>query len=318
MIICVDTLAGCKYPDIIAKIPKKYGTGYFFKEFGKAAPQIKKDANSGRVLVRVQGLWAGSHIYTDAHRKESLQIAAKLNSFGVRIYYSPFCEHKKDAVYMGLLLTEIKAKYPNLIPVNSPISGGQWVNGFINEIHHNDKPAGMPKGEYIFSMDGLHQPDCNIEIYKARHLNNPNCIAFFAWCLQHNCKINAKDKTPAKARKCKPTVDLNNAMIFQIENAKQPVSLPKGWLYKAYSEQHQNVDPRANKPVILCPKGKRFKQVTLGKIKLTSSGTHDNRQVWRCNQWGYKIGRVTEIRADGKLIGTVDAGFRQNEYREKT
>lgn len=315
MIIGVDTLAGVKYPEIIEKLPKKYATGYFFEEFGNAKKQIEKDVKSGRCLVRVQGLWSASHKYND--EKKAIKIAKELSKLG-QLYYSPYCEHKESAAKMLALFKKIEAVAPNLILVNSPISGGQWVDGYINEIHHNDKPAGMPKGEYIFSMDGLHQPDCDIEIYKARHLNNPKCIAFFVWALQHNCKINAKDKTPAKLRKCKPTKELNESLIFQVINSKQKVSLPKGWLYKSHSEQHQNVDPRANKPVILTPKGKRFKSVSLGKHQLKESGTHDGRQVWRFSKWGYQAGRVLEIRADGKLIGTVDAAWRQNEYREKT
>jgi hypothetical protein len=315
MIIFIDTLAGVKYPDEIAKLPKRYGTGYFFEEFGNAKSQIAKDLKSGRSFIRVQGLWSASHKYND--EKKAIQIAKELNKLG-KLYYSPYCEAKEPAAKMLALFKKIEKVAPNLILVNSPISGGQWVDGYINEIHHNDKPSGMPKGQYIYSFDGLHQPDCDVEIYKKRHLNDPKCIAFGIWALQHNAKINAKDKTPAKLRKCKPTVDLNNSLIFQIENAKAKVSLPKGWLYKSHSEQHHNVDPRANKPVILTPKGKRFKQVTLDKHKLRESGSHDGRQVWRFSQWGYKTGRVLEIKADGKLIGTVDGGFRQNEYREKT
>lgn len=319
MNIFIDTLAGVKYPEVIAKLPKKYGTGYFFEEFGNAKAQIAKDLKSGRSFIRVQGLWAASHVYNN--EKKAIAIAKELNKLG-KLYYSPYCEHKKTAKDMIALFRKIEDAAPNLILVNSPIKGGQWVEGYLNEIHHNDKPSGMPRGQYIYSMDGLHQPDCNIEIYKARHLNDPLCIAFGIWALQHNAKINAKinakDKTPAKLRKCKPTKELNEALIFQVENAKQSVNLPKDWLYKAYSEQHHNVDTRANKPVILTPKGKRFKSVTLGKHKLRESGVHDGHQVWRFSKWGYQTGRTLEIKADGKLIGTVDAAWRQNQYREKT
>lgn len=323
--IGIDTLGGFKYPEVIKQLHNKYATGYFWREFGSAEAVVEADAKQRRQVVRIQGLWQGSHNYTDADKKLSLNIANKLNKLAAKypntkFYYSPFCEHKRPATYMRQLLSEIKAKYPLLEPVNSPISGGQWVDGFINEIHHNDKPAGMPKGQYIFSMDGLHQPDCNIEIYKARHLNDANCILFLCWALQHNCKPNSKPENnkPPKSRTTKPTHDLNLSLIFQVENAKQKVSLPKGWLYKSHSEQHKDVDPRANKPVILTPKGKRFNSVTLGRYSLKESGSHDGRQVWRFSQWGYKSGRLLEIKANGKSVGTVDAGWRENEYREKT
>lgn len=328
MIIGVDTLAGVKYPDIIAKLPKKYATGYFFEEFGNAAKQISNDLKNNRVFVRVQGLWAGkSHNYTDAHRKRAIEIARALNKTATdlnrTIYYSPFCEHLKDSIYMSALFNDIKKVAPRLHLVNSPIRGGSWVNmpGVVNEIHHNDKPAGMPKGEYIFSMDGLHQPDCDIEIYKKRHLSDPCCIAFYVWALQHNCKPNAKPENniPPKQRKAKPTPDLDQSLIFQIENSKKPVKLAKGHILKTHSEQHNNVDPRANKLTYVGPKGARPKRVKVGKLNLIDSGfTPDKRPVFRSGKWAYKQGRVANVIVDGKLAGTVDQPFRENEWREKT
>lgn len=328
-IVCVDSLGGVKFPEVMAKLPSKYGTGYFFEEFGDARKLIEKEAKLGRAMLRIQGLWAGkSHNYTDAHRKKSLQIAAILNqiaaSSGRKIYYSPFCEHKKDSAYMSKLLTEIKTKFPNLIPVNSPVSGGQWVNGFVNEIHHNDKPSGMPKGEYIYSMDGLHQPDCNIEKYKDKYLYDPNCIAFFVWALQHNCKPNNKPENniPPKQRTAKPSHELNMSLIFQIENKKQKVSLNKGWISKTHSEQHKPVEPSANKLVLVTPRGKAFKKVKVGKYDLRDGGFYTDsgqkRQTWRSALWAYQAGRVVQVIADGKLVGTIDLPFRENEYREKT
>jgi hypothetical protein len=326
--IGVDTLGGVKYPEVIAKLPKKYATGFFYEEFGDARKLIQKEAKSGRAMLRIQGLWAGSsHNYGESHRKRSLQIAKELSKIAVAtdriIYYSPFCEHKKDAAYMSKLLNEIDL-LPNLIPVNSPISGGQWVTGFINEIHHNDKPAGMPKGQYIFSMDGLHQPNCNIEIYKAKYLNDPNCIAFYVWALQHNCKPNSKPESniPPKQRQTKPSPDLDKSLIFQIENAKQKVSLAKGWTAKTHSEQHKPVEPTANKFVLVTPKGVACKRVKVGKYDLRDGGFYTDsgqkRQTWRSNFWAYKAGRVVQVIADGKLIGTIDLPFREGDYKEKT
>lgn len=324
MIISVDTLAGVKYPEVTAKLPKRYGTGYLWEHFGLARKEIEADLKLGRPIVRVQGLWAGiSHDYTDDHRARSLKIANALNAIGKaqgkKIYYSPFCEHKKKADYMAKLLWEIKGKFEYLIPVNSPIRGGEWVIGFINEIHHNDKPAGMPKGEFIFSMDGLHQPDCDITNY-THYLTNPNCIAFYVWALQHNCKRNAKDATPAKQRKCKPTHDLNMSLIFQLETQKKKVKLAEGHIIKTHSEQHNDVDPRANKLVYVGPKGSKPKSVRVGKLELTNNGftPDDNRPVFRSSHWAYKLGRVVRVFVDGKVVGTVDQPFRENEWREKT
>lgn len=68
-IIFVDSLGGIKYPEVMAKLPKKYGSGYFYEEFGLAKKQIELDIKT-RVFSRTQALWAGkSHNYTDDHRK---------------------------------------------------------------------------------------------------------------------------------------------------------------------------------------------------------------------------------------------------------
>jgi len=324
MIIGVDTLAGVKYPEVTAKLAKRYGTGYFWEEFGVARKEIEADLKVGRPIVRVQGLWAGkSHNYTESHRRRSLQIANALNAIGKaqgkRIYYSPFCEHKKDTEYMSKLLWEIQTRFEFLIPVNSPINGGQWVIGYVNEIHHNDKPAGMPRGEFIYSMDGLHQPDCDITRY-THYLTNPNCIAFYVWALQHNAKRNAKDTTLAKDRKAKPTHDLNMSLIFQLETQKKKVKLADGHIIKTHSEQHKDVDPRANKLVYVGPKGSRPKSVKVGREQLVDSGVTpgDNRPVFRSSKWAYKMGRVVRVFVDGKVVGTVDLPFRENEWRDKT
>lgn len=224
---------------------------------------------------------------------------------------------------MTSLLTEIKNRCPHLIPVNSPVSGGEWVDGFVNEIHHYDKPPGMPKGQFIFSMDGLHQPDCDITEF-FHYLDNPNCIAFGVWAIQDNCKPNAKPENniPPKTRKCKPTPELHESMIVQVENRKLDLgegALENGFIFKTHSEQHHDVDPRANKIVAVGPKGKRFKSASVGKIKLTDGGfTEDKRQTWRSNKWSYKQGRKAVVKFDGKSKGTIDFLYRQNEYRKKT
>jgi len=139
MIVFVDSLGGVKYPEVIAKLPKRYGTGYFFEEFGLAAKQIASDLKNNRIFIRVQGLWAGkSHNYTDAHRKRAIEIARALNKTSTdlnrAIYYSPFCEHLKDSAYMSALFNDIRKVAPRLYLVNSPIRGGSWVDmpGVVN------------------------------------------------------------------------------------------------------------------------------------------------------------------------------------------
>lgn len=326
--ICIDTLAGAKYPEVIAKLPRKYGIGIFWDTFGLAKNLIAQEAAAGRSLIRVQGQWSTTHTFNSTQETKAIEIGKELQKIAVRnpktkIEYSLFCEHRRPASFMVPVLKKVQIHCPNVALVNSPISGGEWVEGFKNEIHNNDKPRGMPKGKYNFSFDGLHQLDCNVELYKD-HLTNPNCEAYFAWSLQNNCKRNSKDATPPAKRNCKPTPDLHNSLIFQLENGKQKVELQAGWISKSHSEQHNDVDPRANKLVLIGPKGKRFKSVRVGSLELTNGGLTEEkdpaqrRNTWRSDKWAYKLGRVLQVYADGKLVGTIDAPFRQNEWREKT
>lgn len=327
--ISVDTLAGVKYPEVIAQLPLDIGIGVFWEEFGPAKNLIASEAAKGRRLIRVQGQWSTAHDFSSKNETKAIEIGKELQKIAVRspkckIEYSLFCEHRKPASYMLPVLNKVKLHCPNVTLVNSPISGGEWVKGFKNEIHGHDKPRGMPEGKFNFSLDGLHQPDCNVEDLKSLYLNNPNCDEFFCWCLQDNCKQNAKDKTPPKARKCKPTADLHNSLIFQIKNKKSKVKLQDGWISKSHSEQHKDVDPRANKLVLIGPKGKRFKSVSVGNLQLEDGGVTEEkdpkqrRNTWRSSKWAYKLGRVLEVKADGKTIGTIDAPWRENEWREET
>lgn len=320
--VCVDTLGGVKFPEVIAQLPKKYGTGYFWDEFGLAKNQIIRDAQSGRVLIRVQGIWA-KHVFGSQHEPKAIQIAKELQKIAVanpkcRIEYSPYCENKKTAAYMLALFKKIKPLCPNVVLINSPVKGGEWVDGYKNEIHHYDKPAGMPKGVYSVSMDGLHQPDCDIEELKRLY---PNAQEWYVWAIQDNCKPNAKPENniPPKTRTCKPTHKLHVSMIIQIENTKPKVELKDGFICKSHSEQHHDVDNRANKLVIVGPKGVDLKSVKVGQYELVDGGfTEDRRNTFRSSKWGMDMGGVVKVIVNGKSVGTVDTRYRQNEYRKKT
>lgn len=315
--IFISTLGGVKYPEVIKLIPKHIGTKYFWKEFGLAQNQIINDAKSGRQAIAVQGLWAGSsHNYTDAHRRESIEIALHLQSIAAQFpntqfSYSPFCENKKSSDYMQKLLTEIKAKCPNLRLVNSPIAGGGWVKGFVNEIHPGSKPPGMPPGEYDFDYDGVNCFDAENVKFKKDYSNATN---FAYWCYQCNCHFSGKDKD----RNTRLTQELVEMMLFIAVNQKLDVKLLDGWIGKSNSEQHKPIDSRANKVVLIGPKGKKQKKVSIGGIALTDGGlTEDKRNTWRSNLKGYKQKRPLKVVVDGVTIGEMDCAYRQNEYRNK-
>jgi hypothetical protein len=319
MIISLDCLAGVKFPDVVRSIPKSVGIGIFWDEFGNAKNFITQLAAAGYKYIRVQGIW-NKHVFNSSHETKAIEIGKQLNKIaaqnpGCLIEYSPYCEHKKDEAYMTKLLDKIQLNAPKLRLVNSPISGGQWTKKYKNEIHPDSKPAGLPPGPYNFSYDGTNCVDSEVEKFKRDY---SKAEAFFYWVPQFNLHKSMKKEDGAK-RDALPTKDLVKSVLFIAENAKYNVKLQDGWISKSHSDQHSiPTDPRAGRVVLVGPKGKRFKKVTLGNINLVDGGlTEDKRNTWRSGQWGYKLPRNLKVVADGKPIGTVDPAFRQNEYKGK-
>lgn len=334
MIYGLDTLAIAKYPEILKSWPKGFALGCFWETFGNAKSVIEQycQANLGP-LVRVQGQWDDSHSFGPVAFKRAVAIGKEVHALArkypnIAFQYSPFCEDRLSAAEKLPLFRELSEKFPKLELVNSSISKGQYVPGVVNEIHHNDKPSGSPSGVINFSYDGLAGSktnskagngcvDSDVESWKVKY---SKAKVFWFWVLQFNMKWGVKDETPRPARKCKPTPNLVKSLAYYA-GTKSKVSLADGWLYKSHSEQHGDVDLRASKPVVLGPKGKRFKSVELwadGKkiASLRESGTTDNRHVFRLlNKYGYELGRFLILKADGKVVGSVDGGYRQNEYK---
>lgn len=317
--ISLDFLGGAKYPDIIKSTPKNVGIGIFWEEFGNAKGLIASLATAGYKYIRVQGIW-NKHIFGSGQETKAIEIAKQLNKIAAQspsclIEYSPYCEHKKDEAYMTKLLDKIQLNAPKLRLVNSPISGGQWTKKYKNEIHPDSKPAGMPSGAYNFSYDGTNCVDSDVEKYKQLY---GNAEGFFYWVPQFNLHKSMKKEDGAK-RDALPTKDLVKSVLFIAQNTKANVKLQDGWISKSHSDQHSApTDSRAGKVVLVGPKGKKFKKVTLGGLDLADGGlTEDKRNTWRSGKWGFKLPRALKAIADGKPIGTVDPAFRQNEYRGK-
>jgi hypothetical protein len=320
MIISFDTLAGVKFPELVAKIPKQYGTGYFWDEFGNAKNKIIRDAASGRKYIRVQGIWA-KHVFGSQHETKAIEIGKQLQKIAAQypsclIEYSPYCEHKKDEAYMTTLLDKIQLHCPKVRLVNSPIAGGQWTRKYKNEVHPDSKPPGMPPGAYNFSYDGTNCVDAEVEKFKRDYAN---ADGFFYWVPQFNLHKSMKKEDGAK-RDALPTEDLIKSLIFIATNSKKTVKLAAGWIGKSHSDQHATpTDPRAGRVVLVGPKGKKFRKVTLGDMNLVDGGlTEDKRNTWRSGKWGYKMSRPLKVVADGITVGTIDPGFRENEYRNKS
>jgi hypothetical protein len=321
--ICFDLLGGAKYPDVIARIPGRFGIGVFWKEFGPAKGLIQREAKI-RPLIRVQGIWDKSHQYSGKDT-EAIDIGKQLNAIAraspkCRIEYSPFCEHEKKADYIQALFARIKAVAPLIILVNTPDGKGDYVSGYKNELHlGGSRPK--PHGHYNVSYDGLHSVDADIEGFKAQFAD---ADAIFYWVAQFNLHSHSSDPL----RNCPPSLELINSIIFTAENPKQKVKLADGYLYKSHSQQDGPNDSQGNKPVVLQPAGARKanKVELFDGSKLVASfnygGLTDDsdprkrRHAWKYyNAYGYRLGRILNLKVDGKSVGAVDGGWRQNEYR---
>lgn len=327
---CLDSLACAKYPKILFKgLPTTWGFSGFATTFGNFLSVANQGGQRGYPLIKTHGVWKDNHSFGKAEEKEALNQAARFHKVaeankGTVYQFSPFCEYPPSYKGMSALLEILKKDFPLFQLVNTPMQTSSFIKGVVNEIHHGLKvPSGFI---YQFSHDGLSSKepgkaangsvDCNIELYKDAHVK---ALHFWFWILQFNLRKNPKDPTPRPNRKCKPTVQLIESIVH-LANEKNNVSLKNGWLSKSHAEQHDDVDPRANKIVLLGVQGERYREVKLvlpgdKVVKLVDSGTTDNRHVWRSGKWGYQLGRFATVVADGKKIGTIDPGFRQNEYR---
>jgi hypothetical protein len=130
-----------------------------------------------------------------------------------------------------------------------------------------------------------------------------------------------------------PTVEQIESLSF-LSTDKGKAELPAGWLWKSHADQHgePGPQPRESKPVLVCPVGgAKIELVSSvasgGKVlgKLVASGKFtDGRSLYRLSEYGYKVmlkawkiqkPKVLRLRVNGKIVGKVNAGFRQNEYR---
>lgn len=329
MIYGMDVLAGAKYAKTVLKhVPAGWALGFFWGTFGSIEGLLHKVAKKKTIpligsykfpLVRVQGIWSDTHTFpTGKAENEAIEIAKRYEKIAAQYphitwQYSPWCEHREGKARMEMLFTRLKNVAPHLELVNTPINGGSFVDNAINEWHHSNPVPN--KGPAQYSYDGVHCVDSDIEAAKKK-AQARNAKVFFMWVLQFNLKKNREDKTPRPLRKCYPTKDLIKSIAY-LKEIKTPDTLSSKWLWKSHAEQHQDIDNRANKPVMLGPVDGRV-EVKSGdkKIVLTPSGIdhHSGDHVYRLlTSYGYQLKRTVEIFVNGKSIGRVDPGFRSSK-----
>lgn len=320
----LDTLGLAKYPDLVSHWPAGYACGVFANTFGNVWPTLKRLAAGDRCpAIRIHAVWQDDHTF-NAKRdmpviRQELTRANNLKKTWphLDIHFSPFCEHTLKGAALRTLLNICLNDAHDLTIVNSPWTGDLVdMTGVLNEVHGNAK---APKTSYNYSFDGLPCVDADVESFKATY---SSAAIFFFWTSQFNGRKNPNDPTPRPLRKAWPTKELLHS-VAALREPKGKCMLPNGWIWKSHADQHEvPPEPRALKPVLLSPlKLPNFKLVEDGKVLITSSSPQSPLEgKWRYYfpKYGYKINQAaTALVGDEKLIGYVNPGFRENDYRNK-
>lgn len=313
----IDTLAGVKYKQVLRALPPECALGFFAETFGDAYELVAKKLKRGHP-VRVQLCWSDTHQYGTKELKRAKELMFKYKPLTEKyenLYISPFCEnHRQD---MDKVLDELSAIAPQAKLVNSSLPEGSLSKKYINEIHGTD--LRIPSGRYFYSYDGTACVDSNIEKMKERH---KKAELFMMWTYQCNGKCNEKDKTPRSSRKAWANKDLLRSLWVLHKGKDSSASLSKRHLWKSHAEQTKNqpleMEPRACKPVCITPEKVPYLELKRGgKVIAKSSKAYsyaDGRWRYYLDKYGWTYG-VCKLWAGDKMLGVVDGGFRENEYR---
>jgi len=332
----IDYLGGAAFGDLVIKShPEGWAAGFFAQEFGNAFPVVRKLAATGKApTIRVHALWDAGHRYGSAEQIKAVRAnlrkmcsIAKSNP-KVRFLFSPYCEHNLTAAEMEKTLnvckTVIKNQGISNIELVNCIWKGQEVKGVINEIHGDHA---TPKGNYIFSFDGLDCYNANTQQFKKKHAK---ADVFFFWTISMNLKKKDSEKISVAerlARSYRPKAVHIEAMIA-MKAPKGKTNVPASVTIKPMSEDCG--DLKSNKLLVLL-KGK-FKEVKLirnnkkqTEIETLKRYDPPTGEFYRyyASKAGYEYVKknLVLIKADGKILRYENKdilfcpAFRDGTYR---
>ena len=328
----LDLLGLARYSDAtIRAFPRGFGIGVFSKVdgFGDALPNLEKILKTGKApFCRIQLRWSDTHTFKPEdfpgivkEAKRCFYLKSKYPN--VKFYFSGACEHRMSASNAMKLAQMVKAATPGVVYVNCPLSDGAIVPGAINEQHG----AGSPRSpEYSFSYDGHNCVDADVEKHKR---DFKNATFFMFWNCQANGRWSSdpkKDPTKRPLRKHYPVPEQILGWAY-MANSKGVPNFPSKYIYKSYSDQHKSTDGKPKgkdqKPVFVkLPKYKKVEIKRNGRLIATAPyfGTYEGGGFrYYCSEWAWKIaekaGGICDVFGDGTKIGTIEPGFRQNDYR---
>lgn len=261
----IEYIAGAKYPKIVIEHhPKGFACGFLYQVdgFGSAHKVINDLLSTGKCTVtRIHLSWKDSHSFNDADIAVVVKKAKKLNNLvkkypNVKFYVSGWLEHRANLQLITKLKKEIlKVMDPRVKYVNSFISGGAYLPATINEVHHT---FSTPRGDYIYSWDGLEMMDSDVQKYNDTH---KNALIRFRWGGRTNCKLEYDDTTkrPDRTMEACPDEKYLRSIIAYSEPRKiaKKKEIPRDWIYKSHGEaefdRNGKLLSRSEKPVWIIP-----------------------------------------------------------------
>lgn len=325
MIYGLDFLGLAKYSKVaLQEFPNGFGLGCFSSTFGDARPAVEaiiKAKSPG--LIRVQLAWKDGHNFSPRDFAKIKEEAGKWHSLvnkypGVGWYFSGACEHKLNLADAMALKDVVIDVLPSVAYVNCPIQGGADLTGYINE-RHGSKATCKQKND-AFSFDGSACVDANVTALKSEFSIAPY---YMFWDGRFNGRYDEKageKPPPISQRKGWPDAR-HIRSIVALAGERGLVSLRKDWLYKSHSENKGNGDPRAEKPVMICPiKTRSIELVGEGGRPLASLkyyGPYSGGGYrYYSTKWGYEIAkRPVDIYISRHKYGTINPVFRCGSFR---
>ena len=334
----IDYLLAGKYPEVVIENhPKGWACGFIWDVDGspKTDKVIDKLLATGKCkITRIHLSWRDDHNFGESDVTKAVAKAKEVDFIvkkyqDVTFYVSPWLEHKAKIELVQKLQKQVSAVLPSRVKyVNSFISGGAYLPGVINEVHHT---FSVPKGTYLYSDDGRSALDADVQKLKEVH---SKAVIYFFWDASNNSRYAVDDPTKRPDRKLKFPPQLIESFVL-MSKPKGKTSLPAKDLYKAYAEaepvgnDHSKPISRSWKPLFII--GQKADSIILkakGQVvavfKYEKPYLEPNKYVYRSTDWGVDIAKrilklkentLANVWVNGKEIGKVNVVFRENLYR---
>ncbi len=321
-----------RIPSVLFRSLNKKGQVEDFK--GNPKDTFKKMYKKFPAVFAI-GLWRDSHDFKRSDDEFVVNKAKELQKLynGKPIYYMPFLEDKLSAAFKEVTFAKIRAVAPSLDLVNNPITGGEYVQGMLNELHYGTAPKGTkpPQHLMIYCFDGFNAFDSNftkwLQLAEGAHM-------FSIWLAVYNCRLNTNDNTARPNRKSYPLPEHYQQGEYMLAHPQEKTDFKKPKLYKSNADRHKpgNLDPRADTPVFIINANKKeliVKDKNGNKVFSAQNSGEDRDQpgfyIYRPatlkwpHQWAKQAVKASgsslcTVVMDNKTIGKIDLCYRDGYY----